>query len=58
MGVITVEAALLLVGALLYRRATSATERAAGAASGRANLVTALIVASGLVVLLLDVLVV
>ncbi len=54
---IMLEAALLLVGAFLYWRAASATERAAGVArGGRANLVTALIVVSGLVVLTLDVL--
>ncbi len=54
---ITLEAALLLVGAFLYWRAASATERAAGVGrGGRASLVTALIVVSGLVVLTLDVL--
>lgn len=54
---ITLEAALLLAGALLYWRAASATERAAEvSAGGRANLVTALIVVSGVVVLALDVL--
>lgn len=54
---ITVEAALLLAGACLYWRAASRTERAAGVIrGGRANLVTVLIVVSGLVVLTLDVL--
>ena len=54
---ITLEAALLLVGAFLYWRAARGTEQAAGVArGGRANLVTALIVVSGLVVLTLDVL--
>ena len=54
---ITIEAALLLAGAFLYWRAATATEGMAGArSSGRANLVAALIVLSGLVVLLLDVL--
>jgi hypothetical protein len=53
----TVEAALLLVGAFLYWRAASAAERSAAVTRGRrANLVTALIVFSGLVVLTLGVL--
>jgi membrane-bound metal-dependent hydrolase YbcI (DUF457 family) len=52
---IAVEAALLLVGAFLYWRAADATERQAGVVRGRrANLVTALIVLSGLVVPVLD----
>ena len=55
---VSVEAALLLAGAFLYWRAASATERgAATSPGGRANLVAGLIVASGVVVLALDVLV-
>jgi hypothetical protein len=50
-----VEAALLLAGAFLYWRAALRTEREAGAGAGRANLVTALIVLSGALVLALDV---
>ena len=53
---IALEAALLLVGAFLYWRAATATERAAGLRPARASVVTALIVLSGLVVLTLDVL--
>ena len=52
---VIVEAAILLAGTFLYWRAATATERAAGAAPSRANLVTALIVISGAVVLALDV---
>lgn len=55
MGVILVEAAILLGGAFLYWRAAMDVERAAGVVRGRANLVTATLVASGLVVLVLDV---
>jgi hypothetical protein len=54
---IAAEAALLLVGAFLYWRAATEAERAAGATPRRANLVTACLVASGAVVLALDVLV-
>jgi membrane-bound metal-dependent hydrolase YbcI (DUF457 family) len=50
-----VEAAILLIGAFLYWRAATETERAAGVTARRANLVTALIVLSGAVVLALDV---
>jgi hypothetical protein len=50
-----VEAALLLVGAYLYWRAASETERAAGEAPRRANLVAGLILLGGIVVLLVDV---
>jgi hypothetical protein len=54
-GAALVEAALLLVGAYLYWRAASKTERAAGEAPRRANLVAALILLGGIVVLLVDV---
>jgi hypothetical protein len=52
---IGVEAALLLLGAFLYWRAARAAERAGARGGGRANLVSALIVLSGLLVLALDV---
>jgi membrane-bound metal-dependent hydrolase YbcI (DUF457 family) len=52
---VLVEAAILLIGAFLYWRAATDTERAAGVTARRANLVTALIVLSGAVVLALDV---
>jgi membrane-bound metal-dependent hydrolase YbcI (DUF457 family) len=52
---VLVEAAILLIGAFLYWRAATETERAAGVTARRANLVTALIVLSGAVVLALDV---
>ena len=52
---ILVEAAILLGGACLYWRAAKEVERAAGVVRGRANVVTATLVASGLVVLVLDV---
>jgi membrane-bound metal-dependent hydrolase YbcI (DUF457 family) len=51
---VLVEAAILLIGAFLYWRAATETERAAGVTARRANLVTALIVLSGAVVLALD----
>ena len=54
---IVTEAALMVVGALLYWRAATAAERAAGAIPRRANLVAAVLIASGAVVLALDVLV-
>jgi membrane-bound metal-dependent hydrolase YbcI (DUF457 family) len=54
---ITLEAAILMVGAFLYWRAATAAEQTAGAVSAwRADLVTGLIVLSGVVVLALDVL--
>jgi membrane-bound metal-dependent hydrolase YbcI (DUF457 family) len=52
---VLVEAAILLIGAFLYWRAATETERAAGVTARRANLVTALIVLGGAVVLALDV---
>ena len=52
---IALEAAILLAGAFLYWRAAAATEEDAGTPRGRANLVAALIVVSGVVVLALDV---
>jgi membrane-bound metal-dependent hydrolase YbcI (DUF457 family) len=52
---ILTEAAILLVGAFLYWRAATDVERRAGEAPRRANLVAALIVIVGLVVLVLDV---
>ncbi len=52
---VAVEAALLVPGAFLWR-AAGAVERASGAGrTGRANLVAALILLSGLVVPFLDV---
>jgi hypothetical protein len=51
----TAEAALVLGGAYLYWRAAQSTERAAGRPQSRANLVAALIVVFGAVVLALDV---
>ncbi len=54
---IAVEAALLVGGAFLYWRAARAVEQAAAKQSRRADLVAALILASGLVVLALDVLI-
>jgi hypothetical protein len=53
---ILAEAVLLLGGAYLYWRAAQSTERAAGRPPSRANLVAALIVVFGAVVLTLDVL--
>ena len=54
---IAFEAALLLVGAFLYWRAARAVERGDGGnGAKRADLVTGLIVASGIVVLVADVL--
>jgi hypothetical protein len=52
---ILAEAALVLGGAYLYWRAAQSTERAAGRPQSRANLVAALIVVFGAVVLALDV---
>jgi membrane-bound metal-dependent hydrolase YbcI (DUF457 family) len=52
---VLVEAAILLIGAFLYWRAATDTERAAGVTARRANLVTASIVLSGAVVLALDI---
>jgi membrane-bound metal-dependent hydrolase YbcI (DUF457 family) len=52
---ILTEAAIMLVGAYLYWRAAQAVERAAGVATGRANLVAGLLVLFGAVVLTLDV---
>jgi membrane-bound metal-dependent hydrolase YbcI (DUF457 family) len=52
---IALEAMLLLVGALLYWRAARTVERQVGGSAGRANLVAGLLVASGLIVLGLDV---
>jgi hypothetical protein len=49
------EAALLVVGAYLYRRAATDVSRAAGQPPRRANLVAALLLLSGIVVLLTDV---
>jgi hypothetical protein len=49
------EAALIVVGAFLYWRAATEVERAANASPRRANLVTALIVLSGALVLAVDV---
>jgi hypothetical protein len=49
------EAVILLVGAFLYWRAATEVEREARVPRGRANLVAALIVACGLLVLTLDV---
>jgi hypothetical protein len=49
------EAALILVGAFLYWRAATEVERAANARPRRANLVTALIVLCGALVLAVDV---
>ena len=54
---IAVEGALLVGGAFLYWRAARAVEQAAAKQSRRADLVAALILASGLVVLALDVLI-
>ena len=54
---IALEAAILMVGAFLYWRAATAAEQTAGVVSARrADLVTGLIVLSGVVVLALDVL--
>jgi membrane-bound metal-dependent hydrolase YbcI (DUF457 family) len=53
---ILAEAALIVAGAFLYWRAARATELTAGGPEGRANLVAALIVLAGLVVLTTDVL--
>jgi membrane-bound metal-dependent hydrolase YbcI (DUF457 family) len=53
---ILIEAAILLVGAYLYWRAGQPVEREAGRQPGRANLVAALIVLFGAIVLALDVL--
>ena len=53
---IAAEAALILVGAFLYRRAATEVETAADARPRRANLVTALIVLAGASVLTVDVL--
>ncbi len=53
---IAAEATLIVVGALLYRRAATEVEEAAGAHARRANLVTALIILSGAAVLSVDVL--
>jgi hypothetical protein len=50
------EAALLLVGAFLYRRAATQVEGAAAEAPRRANLVAGVILLGGIVVLLTDVL--
>jgi membrane-bound metal-dependent hydrolase YbcI (DUF457 family) len=52
---ILTEAAIMLAGAYLYWRAAQAVERAAGVATGRANLVAGLLVLFGAVVLTLDV---
>ena len=52
---ILAEAALVLGGAYLYRRAALAVEREAGRTPNRANLNAALIVIFGAVVLTLDV---
>ena len=52
---ILTEAAILLVGAFLYWRAATDAERRVGEAPRRANVVAALIVIVGLVVLVLDV---
>jgi membrane-bound metal-dependent hydrolase YbcI (DUF457 family) len=52
---ILTEAAIMLVGAYLYWRAAQAVERAAGVATGRANLVAGLLALFGAVVLTLDV---
>ena len=53
---ILAEAALIVAGAFLYWRAARETELAAGGPESRANLVAALIVLAGLVVLTTDVL--
>ena len=53
---IAAEAALILIGAFLYRRAATDVETAAGASPQRANLVAALIVLAGALVLTVDVL--
>jgi membrane-bound metal-dependent hydrolase YbcI (DUF457 family) len=54
---VAIEAALLLAGALLYWRAATQAEQAAAGTPRRANLVTAVLVASGALVLAADVLV-
>jgi membrane-bound metal-dependent hydrolase YbcI (DUF457 family) len=54
---IVVEAALVLVGALLYWRAASEVERRAASVPRRATLITAVLLVSGAVVLAVDVLV-
>ncbi|HET9674407.1 MAG TPA: metal-dependent hydrolase [Gaiellaceae bacterium] len=52
---ILTEAAIMVAGAYLYWRAAQAVERAAGVATGRANLVAGLLVLFGAIVLTLDV---
>jgi len=56
-GAIVAEAALLAVGSFLYWRAASEAERRAGARARRANVVTAVLLAGGAIVLATDVLI-